>query len=342
MTTRRARSGRPALAQGGPRPLARVARVAEQGDPADRRERVAVEPAELRVEAAEDVALGRPEAGPGDEVADVAGGHAERVRHDLRQVGGALAVEDAGDRRGQEPVDPVVQVGATSGRTGAGRTSAGWKLRATSTGTGSAAAPSSPGRRPLPAVGTSAPSGPGIAEDAEREPEPGVGLAGPAQPERGQPGPRLGLRGRLDLGRGQQVGERVEIVADADPALRTGLERGRPTAAERVEDDVPGPRVAGDEGVGQGGREARQVRAHRVEPVAPQPLLILPFGRDRQRRELVRSDVPAGRGRAAPRRARGSRQAKRSASSRHERAGKGGPGPSDPCADPGGTTGRGA
>ena len=62
----------------------------------------------------------------------------------------------------------------------------------------------------------------------------------------------------------------------------------RAAAGERVEDDVAGPRVAGDERVGEGRREAREVRAHRVEAVAPQPLLVLPLGRECQRRELER------------------------------------------------------
>ena len=92
--------------------------------------------------------------------------------------------------------------------------------------------------------------------------------------------------GRLDLGRRQQVGERVQVVADADPALGAGLEGRRPASGERIEDDVASARVAGDEGVGKGGREAREIRAHRVERVAPQPLLVLPLGRDRQGRQL--------------------------------------------------------
>ena len=61
--------------------------------------------------------------------------------------------------------------------------------------------------------------------------------------------------GRLDLRRGQQVGERVEVVADADPALGAGLERRRAATGERIEDDVARPRVAGDEGVGERRRE---------------------------------------------------------------------------------------
>ena len=57
----------------------------------------------------EHVALRRLVAGPGDELAHVARRHAERVGHDRRQVGGRLAVEDPGQRAGEEPVRPVVE-----------------------------------------------------------------------------------------------------------------------------------------------------------------------------------------------------------------------------------------
>ena len=110
----------------------------------------------------------------------------------------------------------------------------------------------------------------------------------PAQAELGEARDGLGPGRRLDLGRGQQVGEGVEVVADADPALGARLERRRAAAGERIEDDVAGPRVARDERVGQGGREAREVRAHRVERVAPQPLLVLPLGRQGHRRQFER------------------------------------------------------
>ena len=52
---------------------------------------------------------------------------------------------------------------------------------------------------------------------AEGEPAGRFGV--PAQPQRGKPGHRLGAGRRLDLGRGQQVGERVEVVADPDPTF---------------------------------------------------------------------------------------------------------------------------
>ena len=79
------------------------------------------------------------------------------------------------------------------------------------------------------------------------------------EPELGEARDGLGAGRRLDLGRGQEVGEGVEVVADADPTLRARLERRRAAAGERIEDDVTGSRVARDERVGQGGREAREV-----------------------------------------------------------------------------------
>ena len=91
----------------------------------------------------------------------------------------------------------------------------------------------------------------------------------PGQPKPGNPGSSLGRRGRLDLGRRQEVRERVEVVTDADPTLGAGLQRHRSTAGERVQDDVPRSAVARDERVCQGRGEARQVRAHRMERVAP-------------------------------------------------------------------------
>ena len=92
----------------------------------------------------------------------------------------------------------------------------------------------------------------------------------------------------LDLRGGEQVGEGVQIVADADPALGAGLERCRTTTRERVEDHVSRARVACDERMGEGSRETREIRAHRMEGMAPQSLLGLPFGCDRDRRQRDR------------------------------------------------------
>ena len=84
----------------------------------------------------------------------------------------------------------------------------------------------------------------------------------------------------LELGGGQDVGERVEVVADADAALGGRLERapcrGRRTGRGRRRRAA----VARDEGVGERRREAREVRAHRVEAVAPEAGLVLPLGLD--------------------------------------------------------------
>ena len=125
-------------------------------------------------------------------------------------------------------------------------------------------------------------------DDSSRQREPRLGFGVPGEAELGEPGHGGGPGRRSDLGRGQQVGERVEVVADADPALRARLERGGAATRERIEDHVTGPRIAGDEGVGEGGREAREVRAHRVERVAPQALLGLPLGFQRDRRQFER------------------------------------------------------
>ena len=125
----------------------------------------------------------------------------------------------------------------------------------------------------------------GTGHDPLAEGEPGGGVGVPGEAEGRDAGARLGGQPGLDLRGGQDLGQRVEVVADADPALGERLERRGAAARERVEHDVAGPAVAGDERVGEGRREAREVRAHRVEAVAPQPRLELPVRLDRDRRE---------------------------------------------------------
>ena len=139
----------------------------------------------------------------------------------------------------------------------------------------------------------------GVRDHATREREPRGAVGGPGEAERGDTGAGCGGRRGLHLGRGQHLGERVQVVADPDPALRDGLERRRAAAAERVEDHVAGARVAGDERVGEGRREAREVRAHRVQAVAPQPLLRLPVGLDPeggQRARQLEGELAGGDG----------------------------------------------
>ena len=126
----------------------------------------------------------------------------------------------------------------------------------------------------------------GLDRRALRQPRGRGCRPGEAKPRQARPG--LGRRRRLDLGRGQEVGKGVEVVADTDPTLGARLERDRATSGERIEHDVAGPAVAGDEGVGERRREARQVRAHRMERVTPQPLLRLPFGLDPEARQVGR------------------------------------------------------
>ena len=78
------------------------------------------------------------------------------------------------------------------------------------------------------------------------------------------------------------MGQRIEVVPDTDAALGGRLDGRRAAAGERIEHDVAGPAVAGDERVHERGREAREVRAHGVEAVAPQARLVLPLGLDGQ------------------------------------------------------------
>jgi hypothetical protein len=128
----------------------------------------------------------------------------------------------------------------------------------------------------------------GIGLDRGGEATPVCRSGAVGEPQRRDPGPRLGGGGGLELCGGQKVGERVEVVADPDATLRRGLHGGGAAPRERVEDDVAGPAVAGDERVSEGRREAREVRAHRMERVAPEPALRLPFGLDRDPRQLDR------------------------------------------------------
>jgi hypothetical protein len=128
----------------------------------------------------------------------------------------------------------------------------------------------------------------GCGDRGVRETIPFARGSGPAEAQARQTGLDLRPARRVDLCGRQQMGERVEVVSGPHSPLRAGLERRRPAAAEGIEDHVTGSRVAGDECVRQTGREARQVRAHRMEAVAPQPLLALPFRFDRERRDLGR------------------------------------------------------
>ena len=79
---------------------------------------------------------------------------------------------------------------------------------------------------------------------------------------------------------------RVKVVADAHSALCARLERRRSAAAEGVQHDVTRAAVARDEGVCERSREHRQVAAHRMEGMAPEALLELPFRLDTQPWEL--------------------------------------------------------
>ncbi len=285
MTTSRARSGRPWA-----RRAARARRPAVRASPwsaipARGGQRLAIEAVQLGRQGVEHVALGRLVAGPGDEVADVARGHAERVGHDRRQVGrrSCRGGSRPGRRRGTGPC----------GRRACRCVRTQEQLRQR---------PRVERERDLVRdglrAGVRAAAGAGRGHQRRRvarvrlhllrQGEPGRRVGVPGEAEGGEAG--AGLRGRrgLQLGGRQDVRERVEVVADADPSLGDRLERGRAAAAERVEHDVARARVARDEGVRQRRREAREVRAHRVEAVAPEAGLVLPLGLDRERGERAR------------------------------------------------------
>jgi len=69
---------------------------------------------------------------------------------------------------------------------------------------------------------------------------PGVSLERPVDPEPRQAGRCLAGRGWIDFRGGEHVGERIEVVANAQAPLDTGLEGHRSSTRERVEDHVPG------------------------------------------------------------------------------------------------------
>ena len=288
--------GERSVAQGGPRSRSCLPGVSEEGKPAHRRAAVAIEAPELLCEAGEHVALGPLERGPPGEVAHVAWRHAEGVRHEVGEVAPALAVKDPGQRRGEEPIRSVGEVQAAadeqelsqrarvirerhferdqlaasvdrSSRPSAGDGDAGH-------GHGVAAAPAA--RAPIR-------EGPARrVGEAGTKRLPGVSLERPVDPAPRQAGRCLAGRGWIDFRGGEHVGERIEVVANAQAPLDTGLEGHRSSTRERVEDHVPGARVPLDEGVGERRREAGEIGAHRVEGMAPQAVAILPVGLDRE------------------------------------------------------------
>ena len=170
----------------------------------------------------------------------------------------------------------------------------GWNASATSAGTGSAPSVGlgtrararderrgigeRPGRR-APSQPRHRPPRRGEAPRAASAPRP----ASPARPSTAVSRWANGLR---------SLPTPIRPSADAWSGVVPRPENGSRTTSPRR-------RIAGDEGVGEGRREAREVRAHRVERVAPQPLLVLPLGRDPDRRQLggqlpARARGPAG------------------------------------------------
>ncbi len=77
-----------------------IAGVTLESDPAAARQAPPKEAIELGRQAPEEVPLWRLKAGPGNEVPDVPGCHAEGVGHHLGEVAGAPAVQNPGDGAG--------------------------------------------------------------------------------------------------------------------------------------------------------------------------------------------------------------------------------------------------
>ena len=93
----------------------------------------------------------------------------------------------------------------------------------------------------------------GVGDDPGGESQP-ARLAGvPGEAELCEPGRGLRRGSAGGPWPRQEVRKRVQIVADADAALRAGLEGGGAAPRERIEHDVAGPRIPRDERVGQGG-----------------------------------------------------------------------------------------
>src|ERR1035437_1171216 len=90
----------------------RIAGVAEKGDAAGRRNRLAVEASEFVVKEGKDIALWGVEVSPFHKIPDVARGHAECVGHDGREVATALAVENAGEGCQDEAISSLVRIEA--------------------------------------------------------------------------------------------------------------------------------------------------------------------------------------------------------------------------------------
>ena len=216
--------------------------------------------------------------GPGDEIADVAGGHAEGVGHDRREVAAALAVEDAGQGGQDEAVGSIVGDRGPPAGTAPGPACEGGRpgrLRPGRARPGVAG----PGRRTAGCRGAGArtSSEPGSATTARRSRATPRRTAAQARRRAATRVLTSALLGGSTLAAVRTWAKGLRSLPAPIAPLGAGLQRRRAAAAERVQDHVAGARVAGDEGVGQAGREAGQVRAHGVEAVAPEPLLVLPL-----------------------------------------------------------------
>ena len=212
-----------------------------------------------------------------------------------------------GDRGGEESVRPIVQL---QGRPDEQQLGESVRMERE----GHLARDDLVGARDVARSGSGDERRAGIGDDPPRQLRPGRSLGVPGEPQLGESRRRRPAGRRANLGRGQQVGERVEVVADTDATFGAGLERGRAAPGEWIEDHVARARIASDERMGQGRGEAREVRAHRVERVAPQPLLGLPLGCERDDRQLERElerELACG--------SRSQRRSVRTGSGRHRR-----------------------
>ena len=108
-----------------------------------------------------------------------------------------LAVEDAGDRGREEPVDALVELQVRADEQELGERARVERQRDFGRDglVGSVRSPSRAGGRD---AGAAAPAS---AMTRSASVDPGRGDAGPAQAQGGQPGPRLGRAGRVDLRR---------------------------------------------------------------------------------------------------------------------------------------------
>ena len=207
-------------------------------------------------------------------------------------------MEDPGQRGGEEPVGRLVEAGG-----GPDEQELAQRPRVEGEGDlgGNGLAARSPGRSAEPAAGTRRRGAPAATRAASSSQAAASNDQSMRRPARRASSSRAVGGSTLAAVRTWASGLR-SLPTPIRPSAQAWSGR-RAAPGERVEDDVAGARVAGDEGVGEGRREAGQVRAHRVVGVAPQARPVLPVGLDARGREGERTGAAAGPGpgRARPR-----------------------------------------